>query len=60
MNYYDEIKIELTNNEVYKKVKGYSKNKNDLKTYYSVGKLLNVAGKHYGDRIIKEYLKQLT
>ena len=32
MNYYDEIKKELVNNEVYKKVKDYSKNKNDLKT----------------------------
>ena len=27
MNYYDEIKNELINNEVYKKVKDYSKNK---------------------------------
>jgi len=60
MNYYNEIKNELVNNEVYKKVKDYSKNKNDLKTYYSVGKLLNDAGKHYGDGIIKEYSIKLT
>ena len=33
MNYYDEIKNELINNEVTKKVKDYSKNKSDLTTY---------------------------
>ena len=47
MNYYNEIKNELINNEVYKKVKDYSKNRNDLNTYYNVGKLLSEAGKHY-------------
>ena len=60
MNYYDEIKNELINNEVYKKVKDYSKNRNDLKTYYNVGKLLSKAGKHYGDSIIKNYSIKLT
>ena len=40
MNYYEEIKKELVNNEVYKRVKDYSKNKSDLRTYYNVGKLL--------------------
>lgn len=59
MNYYNEIKNELINNDVYKKVKDYSKNKNDLKTYYSVGKLLNEAGKHYGEGIIKKYSEKL-
>ena len=54
MNYYEEIKNELINNEVYKKVKDYSKNKNDLMTYYNVGKLLFKAGKHYGNGIIKQ------
>ena len=39
-NYYNEIKNELINNEVYKRVKDYSKNKNELSTYYNVGKLL--------------------
>ncbi len=38
-NYYNEIKNELINNEVYKKVKDYSKNRNELSTYYNVGKL---------------------
>ncbi|MBQ2872949.1 MAG: DUF1016 family protein [Bacilli bacterium] len=60
MNYYKEIKQELINNEVYKKVKDYSKNKNDLNTYYNVGKLLSEAGKHYGEGIVKEYSKKLT
>ena len=60
MNYYNEIKNELVNNEIYKKVKDYSKNKHDLSTYYNVGKLLSEAGKSYGDGIIKEYSKRLT
>ena len=59
-NYYNEIKNELINNEIYKRVKDYSKNKHDLSTYYNVGKLLSEAGKSYGDGIIKEYSKRLT
>ena len=57
---YNEIKNELINNEVTKKVKDYSKNRSDLTTYYNVGKLLSEAGKHYGEGIIKEYSKRLT
>ena len=60
MNYYNEIKNKLINNEVYKKVKDYSKNKSDLDTYYEVGKLLVEAGKHYGEGIIKEYARKLN
>ena len=60
MNYYNEIKNELINNDVYKKVKDYSKNKSDLTTYYNVGKLLFDAVKHYGEGIIKEYSIKLT
>ena len=59
MNYYDEIKNELINNEVTKKVKDYSKNRSDLNTYYNVGKLLKEAGKHYGEGIIKVYSEKL-
>ncbi len=64
-NYYDEIKNELINNEVYKKVKDYSKNRNELSTYYNVGKLLIEAQggedrAKYGDGLIKEYSEQLT
>lgn len=60
MNYYNEIKKELINNEAYKKIKDYSKNRSDLETYYTVGKLLSDAGKKYGEGIIKEYSKRLT
>jgi len=60
LNYYDEIKKELLNNEITKKVKNYSINKSDLNTYYNIGKLLKEAGKHYGEGIIKEYSKRLT
>ena len=60
MNYYNEIKNELINNEINRKVKNYSINKSDLNTYYNVGKMLSEAGKHYGEGIIKEYSKRLT
>ena len=65
MDYYNEIKNELLNNEVYKNVKDYAKNRSDLITYYNVGKLLIEAqgGKDkakYGDGLIKEYSKKLT
>ena len=60
MNYYNEIKKELINNEVYKKVKDYSKNKSDLSAYYNVGKLLSEAGKKYGEGIIKKYSFRLN
>ena len=60
LNYYDDIKTEIINNEITKRVKDYSKNRSDLNTYYNVGKLLSEAGKHYGEGIIKEYSKRLT
>ena len=60
MNYYNEIKTQILNNEITKKIKDYSKNKSDLATYYNVGKLLSKAGKHYGEGIIKEYSEKLT
>ena len=60
MNYYNEIKNELLNNEINKKIKDYSKNRSDLHTYYNVGKILYDAGKHYGEGIIKNYSIKLT
>ena len=60
MNYYNEIKNELINNEINRKVKSYSINKSDLNTYYNVGKLLLDAGNQYGESIIKEYSLRLT
>ena len=59
MSYYNEIKTELINNEVYKKVKDYSKNRSDLGTYYNVGKLLYEAGSKYGETIIEKYSTKL-
>ena len=64
MNYYNEIKQELINNEIYKKVKDYSKNRSDLNTYYNVGRLIVEAqgGEErakYGDGLIKEFSNKL-
>ena len=64
MNYYNEIKEELINNEIIKKVKDYSKNKSDLETYYKVGKLIVEAQgseerAKYGEGLIREYSKKL-
>ena len=64
MNYYDEIKNKLIENEITRNVKEYSINRNDLETYYSVGKLIVEARdgeKHakYGDGLIKEYSNKL-
>ena len=60
MKYYNEIKSKLIDNEVYKKVKDYSKNRNNLSTYYAVGKLLYEAGNKYGEEIIKKYSERLV
>ena len=59
-NYYSQIKEQIINNEITKQVKNYSINKSDLTTYYNIGKLLNEAGKHYGEGIIKKYSVKLT
>lgn len=65
MNYYNEIKNKLIDNEIYKKVKDYSKNRNDLETYYEIGRLLVEAQggekrAKYGDNLIREYSERLT
>ena len=65
MDYYNEIKNELIDNEINKKVKDYSKNNYELKKYYNVGKLIIEAqgGENrakYGNKLIKEYSKRLT
>ena len=59
MNYYNEIKEKLIDNEIYEKVKDYSKERHRVETYYEVGKILSEAGKHYGENIIGEYSKRL-
>jgi len=59
INYYDEIKNKLIDNEIYNRVKDYSKERNKVITYFEVGKLLDEAGKNYGENIIKEYSLKL-
>lgn len=59
MNYYNEIKNKLIDNEIYSKVKDYSKERNRVITYFEIGKLLTEAGGKYGDNIIDEYSKKL-
>ena len=59
-NYYDEIKEKLLKNEIYAKVKDYSKERNKVLTYFEVGKLLSEAGKEYGNDIIGQYAEKLV
>jgi len=59
MNYYNEIKNKLINNEIYSKVKDYSKERHRVITYFEIGRLLSEAGSKYGDNIIDEYSKKL-
>ena len=60
MNYYSEIKTKLLDNEVYEKVKDYSKERHRVLTYFEIGRLLYEAGKHYGENIIKKYSTKLS
>ena len=65
MNYYNQIKEQLLNNEAYRKIKDYSKNKNELITYYNVGKLIIEAQggeekARYGNQLIKKFSKKLV
>ena len=59
-NYYIQIKEHIINNEIYSKVKDYSKERYKIATYFEIGKLLTLAGKHYGEGIIKKYSIKLT
>ena len=60
MNYYEEIKNKIIDNEIYCKVKDYSKERNTVSTYFEIGRLLTEAGGKYGDNIIDEYSKRLV
>ena len=60
MNYYEEIKNKIIDNEIYCKVKDYSKERNTVNTYFQIGRLLTEAGGKYGDNIIEEYSKKLV
>ena len=60
MNYYNEIKEKFIKNEIYAKVKDYSKERNKVFTYFEVRKLLSEAGKEYGKNIIGQYAEKLV
>ncbi len=60
MNYYNEIKNKLIDNEVYSKIKDYSNEKHKVITYFEIGRLLTEAGRRYGDNIIDEYSQKLV
>ena len=59
MNYYNEIKNKLIDNEIYGKVKEYSKERHKVITYFEIGRLLSEAGNKYGENIIGEYSERL-
>ena len=60
MNYYNEIKNKLIDNEIYSKVKDYSKERYKVITYFEIGRLLTEAGRKYGDNVIDEYSQKLV
>ena len=60
MNYYNEIKNRLIDNEIYSKVKDYSKERYKVITYFEIGRLLTEAGGKYGDNVIDEYSQKLV
>ena len=49
MNYYNEIRNRLIENEAYEKVKDYSKERHRVTTYFEMVRLLNETGKVYGE-----------
>ena len=65
VNYYEQIKNELVDVAVHKKVREYIDNHYELERYYNVGKLIIEAqgGEEkakYGDSLIKDYSRRLT
>ena len=60
MNYYNEIKNKIIDNEEYSKVKDYSKERHKVIAYFEIGKLFNEAVGKYGDNIINKYSKKLV
>ena len=55
-----KIKNKIIDNEVYSKVKDYSKERHKVITYFEIAKLLTEAVGKYGDNIIEEYSKKLV
>ena len=59
-NYYKIIKNKPIDNEIYSKIKDYSKERHKVITYFEIGKLLSEAGGKYGDNIIDKYSQKLV
>ncbi|MCR5483325.1 MAG: hypothetical protein K6E99_02835 [Bacilli bacterium] len=59
-DYYLLIRNKLIDNEIYERVKDYSKERNKVLTYFDIGKILHEAGSRYGENIIKEYSNKLA
>jgi len=62
---YNEIREELLNNEIEKKVGNYYVNRNEISRYYNVGKIIIEAQggdiySNYGDKLIQMYSDRLT
>ena len=53
-DYYTLIKNKLIDNEIYERVKDYSKERNRVNTNYEIGRLLSEAGSKYGEDVIGE------
>lgn len=65
MNYFDEIKSIIEEKEVNEKVRYIESNKETVKTYFEIGRLLIEAQggekrAKYGDKLIKEWSKKLV
>ncbi len=54
------LRLKIIDNEVYSKVKDYSKERYKVITYFEICKLLTEAGGKYGDNIIDGYSKKLV
>ena len=59
MNYYTAIREKILQVEIYNQVHDYAKDKNKVKEYYEIGRLLSEAGGKYGKNIIGTYSEKL-
>lgn len=59
MDYYQEIKTKIIDDEVYGQIKNYSKERHKVITCFEIGKLLYEAGSIYGEDIIGKYSEKL-
>ena len=59
-DYYTLIKNKLIDNEIFERVKDYSKERNRVTTYYEIGRLLFEAGSKYGEDVIGTFAIEFT